>query len=96
MHKEDHRVGVTPIIMRRAGYYAARGIGEYTLDHPHYDKVTVTQLYPITPSPTDIFEWAFGLRVTFYRAGIVQRWVEFSSRTSGVGGRPLMRSVGNE
>lgn len=93
MHKADHRVGITPIVMRRAAYYVTLGIGDYTPDHPHYDRVTVEPLYAIQQNPDNEMEWAMGLKVAFHQRGRCVRWVEFSCRTTGCGGDSIVWNV---
>jgi len=92
----DHRIGITPIVIRRAAYYAQLGVGEYCPDHPHFDTVLVTKLYDVTQNPTDTLEWAFGLRVSFLKNGSVTRWVEFSGRLVGAGGDDILRKVDDD
>ncbi len=89
----DHRTGITPIVIRRAAYYASLGVGIYFPVHPHYERVTVETLYEVTPNPKDAAEWAFGIRVNFILSGRVTRWVEFSSRLVGAGGDDILRKV---
>jgi hypothetical protein len=93
MMTTDHRMGITPIVLRRAAYYATLGIGEYCPEHPHFDAVRVTQLYPMSPNPIDNTAWAFGVRVEFALKGHVTRWVEFSSRVVGAGGDDILKKV---
>ena len=93
MHKDDHRMGVTPILLKRAGYYLCLGEGEYYPNHPHFDKVTVTRVYDIMPNPINENEWGLGLRVSFFKEDREIRWVEFGCRTVGVGGDDILRKV---
>jgi hypothetical protein len=92
-NKEDHRIGITPIVLRRAAYYLALGLGEYAPEHPHYDKVRVDKLYDLMQNPLTESEWGLGIRVSFYQDQRCVRWVEFSCRTTGVGGDPVLESV---
>lgn len=91
--KSDHRIGITPIMLRRAAYYAQLGVGEYLPEHPHFDKVVVDKLYELTQNPMTPAEWAFGLRVGFSKEGRLIRWVEFSCRLVGAGGDDILRKV---
>jgi hypothetical protein len=93
MRREDHRMGVTPITLKRAAYYLCLGEGEYYPDHPHFDKVVVSKLYDITQSPLTEDEWSLGMRVDFYSAGRITRWIEFGCRTIGAGGDDILRKV---
>jgi hypothetical protein len=91
MHKEDHRIGITPIVMRRAAYYLSLGVGEYFPKHPHHDKVVVEKTYELIQNPTNEFEWATGMKVSFFQEGHLTRWVEFSCRTTGAGGDAILK-----
>jgi len=93
MHKEDHRIGITPIVMRRAAYYLTLGVGEYFPEHPHFDRVTVEQLYSVKQNPDDEMEWSLGIKVTFHQRGHCIRWVDFGCRTTGAGGAPILHSA---
>jgi hypothetical protein len=90
MHKEDHRVGITPIVMRRASYYLTLGLGEYFPEHPHFDKVLVEELYGLKQNPDDEMEWSIGIKVSFYQDGRCIRWVDFGCRTTGAGGDSIL------
>jgi hypothetical protein len=94
--KDDHRIGVTPILLRRAGYYLSLGVGEYFPTHPHFDKVTVATLYDIMPNPINETEWGLGMRVSFFKHERLVRWVEFGCRTVGAGGDDILRKVDEE
>jgi len=96
MHKEDHRVGITPIVMRRAAYYLTLGVGEYTPDHPHFDRVTVEELYALKQNPENVMEWALGLKVSFHKNGRCIRWVDFGCRTTGAGGDSILKEASDE
>lgn len=93
MLREDHRIGVTPILLKRASYYLCLGVGEYFPSHPHYDKVTVSRIYDIMPNPLNDGEWGLGLRVSFYKTERLVRWIEFGCRTVGAGGDDILRKV---
>jgi hypothetical protein len=90
MHKEDHRVGVTPIVMRRAAYYLTLGVGVYFPEHPHFDIVKVEELYELKQNPDDEMEWSIGLKVSFHKEGRCMRWVDFGCRTTGAGGDSIL------
>jgi hypothetical protein len=90
----DHSIGITPILIRRAAYYLQLGVGEYTPDHPHFDRVVVSKLYDIQ-QPDDSVEWALGLIVSFFKNGRRIRWVDFSCRIAGAGGDQILREVQN-
>lgn len=96
MHKEDHLIGVTPLVMRRAAYYLTLGVGEYITEHPHYDKVRVEKLYDVTPNPHNDLEWSMGMIVSFFKQEQRLRWVEFGCRTTGAGGTPIVKEITNE
>jgi len=93
LQSEDHRIGITPIMLRRAAYYVQLGEGEYYPEHPHYDKVMVTKLYDFMQNPMNESEWGFGLKVSFYKDKRCVRWVEFSCRTTGVGGDEILKKA---
>jgi hypothetical protein len=93
MHKVDHLTGITPIVLRRAGYYLALGVGEYFPKHPHYDKVVVETLYDITPNPLNDTEWSQGMTVSFYKNNRRIRWIDFGCRVTGAGGDQIMKEV---
>jgi hypothetical protein len=88
---ENHRIGITPILLRRAAYYVTLGEGTYFPDHPHFDKVVVERLYDFKQNPLDPIEWSLGLTVAFFYKGRRVRWVEFGCRTIGAGGDDIMR-----
>jgi hypothetical protein len=90
---DDHRVGITPIAIRRAAFYAQLGEGHYYPNHPHFDEVIVRRLYDVTQNPENELEWAFGTRVEFHQHGRCVRWIEFSSRLVGAGGDDILRKV---
>ena len=89
----DHRAGITPIVIRRACFYAQLGVGEYFPEHPHFDCVRVTKLYDATQNEQSPGEWAYGIRVDFLVGTHITRWVEFSSRLVGAGGDDILRKV---
>lgn len=93
MFKDDHRIGITPIVLRRAAYYLTLGVGEYFPEHPHHDKVVVENIYDFQPNPTNENEWGMGFRVSFYQESVCKNWVEFGCHTIGVGGIPILREV---
>ena len=93
---DDHRIGITPILLRRAAYYLALGEGTYFPDHPHFDKVIVSKTYNFTKSPHSDHEWSLGLEVAFYRESRKIRWVEFGCRTVGAGGDDIMRVISED
>lgn len=89
----DHSIGITPILIKRAAYYLALGIGEYYPEHPHFDKVIVSTLYDVMPNPENSTEWSTGMRVEFYQRERCTRWIEFGCRLTGAGGDPIMKKV---
>ena len=91
----DHAIGVTPILIKRAAYYVALGLGEYVPNHPHYDRVVVSKIYDVAPNPDNPFEWSLGLVVTFYKDNRRVRWVDFSCRLTGAGGDTILKEVLN-
>lgn len=88
-------MGITPIVVRRAFYYLSLGIGEYYPEHPHFDKVTVEQLYEPTPHPGSESEWSMGIVVSFYKNRRRVRWVDFGCRLTGAGGDSILQKVEN-
>ena len=88
---ENHRIGITPILLRRAAHYLALGKGTYYPDHPHFDRVEVSELYEFKQNPQDTTEWSLGLVVSFFKEGRRTRWVEFGCRTIGAGGDDILR-----
>lgn len=93
LSKEDHRIGITPIVLRRAAYYLRLGEGEYFPVHPHYDKVVVDKIYNLVPNRLNENDWAMGMRVSFCSGGRRVRWVEFSCHVVGAGGDAILREV---
>jgi len=93
VRKEDHKIGVTPTLVRRAAAFATRGIGVYPFNHPHFDEVRVTKLYDIKENPLNLGEWGFGITVSFLLEGKRLRWVEFGCRLTGAGGAPIVQEV---
>ena len=87
---EAHRVGITPFLLRLAAHFAAKGIGEYKPDGDSiYDKVIVRELMPWQPGE-HFTESCLILSVDFYAGGEKQRFVEFSLRPEGFGGKPII------
>lgn len=95
MHRSDHLIGLTPILIKRAGYYLSLGIGEYFPEHPHYDKVLVEQSYDMRSNPENDTEWSQGLTVSFYKQNRRIRWMDFGCRMTGAGGDAILREVDN-
>ena len=93
MHKNDHLIGITPIVLKRAGYYLALGLGEYFPTHPHYDRVLVEQTYDMRPNPDNDAEWSQGFTVSFYKNDRRIRWIDFGCRMTGAGGDTILREV---
>jgi len=91
--KDDHMMGITPITLRRAGYYLSLGTGVYYPDHPHFDQVVVEQTYPVTQHPEVSAEWSQGMQINFYKDGRRVRWVEFGCRLVGAGGDAILHEV---
>jgi hypothetical protein len=89
----DHSVGITPIAIRRAAYYAQLGVGEYYPVHPHFDKVVVRNMYDVTQNPSNTYEWTYGVCVDFFLEGRRTRWIEFGCRVTGAGGDDILRKV---
>ena len=88
----DHKLGLTPVLKRRAFSYLQRGIGTYPSDHPAYDEIVVKPLYD-WKTPSDDIPGQGGIVVEFHRAGQRIRWVEFGCRVIGGGGEPIVREV---
>lgn len=95
MSKEDHRIGITPIVIRRAAYYLTLGVGEYYPNHPHFDRVTVERLYDITPNSDNDMEWSMGMVVSFWQGPHKTRWIEFGCKTTGAGGDSILKVTAN-
>jgi len=93
MTTDDHRIGITPIVLRRAAYYLALGEGIYFPDHPHFDRVVVRKSYAFAQNPNNAREWSLGVEVAFYRNKRKIRWVEFGCRTVGAGGDDILRVI---
>lgn len=93
MHRSDHQIGITPIILKRAGYYLSLGVGVYHPNHPHFDKVVVSSTYSLTANPENDLEWSQGALVAFYKDDRRVRWVDFGCRVTGVGGDSIIREV---
>jgi hypothetical protein len=91
--RTDHKLGLTPMLKRRAFNYLIRGLGEYASEHPAYDRVVVKQLYDWkTPSDENVPSQG-GVVVEFHRAGKRVRWVEFGCRVVGGGGEEILKEV---
>jgi hypothetical protein len=84
------RLGLTKPFIRLAYYYFTRGFGSYPIDHAVYDSVEVASLYDWRSNPENEEEFGAGVRVTFCRQGQKVRWVEFSVRYGGGGGKPAI------
>jgi hypothetical protein len=93
MSRVDHKLGLTPVFKRLAFHYLQKGLGEYPIDHPQYDKVVVRSLYDWRTPTDDNIPSQGGVEVGFYRAGRRVRWVEFGCRVIGGGGEPIIREV---
>lgn len=91
--KAEQLLGLTPVIKRIAYHYLLRGVGEYPVDHPHYDKIIVRPLYDFRENPEVVGEHAGGLCVEFYRNAQRIRWVDFRCQVVGGGGAPIVRTV---
>jgi hypothetical protein len=87
--KEAHRAGITPYLLRLAAHYAAKGIGEHKPLDTVYDKVIVRELMPWQPGE-HFTESCLILSVDFYAHGEKLRFVEFSLRPEGFGGKPII------
>lgn len=88
----DHKLGLTPMLKRRAFHYLQKGLGTYSSDHPAYDSVVVRRLYDWNTPGEDV-PGQGGMVVEFYSAGRRVRWVEFGCRIIGGGGEPIVREV---
>ncbi len=93
LRKEDHRIGITPILLRRAAHYLLLGEGTYLTNHPHFDKVIVKRIYDLKQSALNDAEWGLGVQVSFYQGDHCNRWVEFGCRTVGAGGDEIIKKV---
>lgn len=91
--KDDHLMGITPIVIRRAAYYLKLGEGTYFPEHPHFDKVVVETSYDVVQNRDHPEEWSQGMQVNFYKEGRRIRWVEFGCRLVGAGGDDIMKMV---
>lgn len=89
----DHKLGLTPMLKRRAFHYLQRGVGRYESDHPAYDAVVVRSLYDWQTPMSDDIPSQGGLVVEFHKDGKRVRWVEFGCRVIGGGGEPIVREV---
>lgn len=93
LDKENHRMGITPILLRRAAFYLSLGIGEYTPSHPIYDKIRVLELYPMQPEPKNPENWSIGFRIDFCQNNRVLQFVEFSAKVTGAGGVSFLKEI---
>lgn len=93
MSRVDHKLGLTPMLKRRAFHYLLRGAGSYESDHPAYDKVVVKSLYDWQTPADDALPSQGGVVVEFHKDGKRVRWVEFGCRVIGGGGQPIVREV---
>lgn len=82
----ETRLGLTPVFKRLAYSFLMKGIGHHEIDHPLYDAVVVSELYPWQTNPERTDEYGAGVTVTFFKNGIRIRWAEFSVRCNGGGG----------
>lgn len=82
----ETRLGLTPMFKRLAYSFFAKGIGRYPIDHPLYDAVEVTELYPWQTNPERTDEYGAGVTVAFFKGTTRIRWAEFSVRCTGGGG----------
>lgn len=93
MTQIETRLGLSNILKRLAYHYVLRGVGEYKIDNPQYDKVEVKELYPWMPNPEVENEYGAGLVVNFYKDGRRVRYVEFGVRFVGGGGDEIIHLV---
>lgn len=93
MSRVEHRLGLTPVFKRLAFSFLQRGLGEYAIEHPQYDKVIVRSLYDWQSPVDENIPSQGGVVVEFFRAGKRVRWVEFGCRVIGGGGEPIVREV---
>ena len=91
--RTDHKLGLTPMLKRRAFHYLLRREGRYESDHPAYDAVVVRSLYDWQTPSDDNIPSQGGAVVEFHRDGKRVRWVEFGCRVIGGGGEPIVREV---
>jgi hypothetical protein len=93
MSRVDHKLGLTPMLKRRAFNYLLKGMGEHESDHPAYDKVVVKSLYDWQTPGDENLPSQGGAVVEFHKGGKRVRWVEFGCRVIGGGGDPIVREV---
>lgn len=93
MSRVDHKLGLTPVFKRLAFSFLQRGLGEYPIEHPQYDKVVVKSLYDWRTPVDENVPSQGGLVVEFWKATKRVRWVEFGCRVIGGGGEPIVREV---
>lgn len=93
MSRAEQRIGLTPLTKRLAHYYLRLGEGDYYPVHPHYDRVTVRELYEFQENPQIEGEHAGGTLVEFFKDGHRVRWVEFRCQVVGGGGESVLKRV---
>jgi len=93
MSRVDHKLGLTPMLKRRAFNYLLRGVGRFESDHPAYDTVVVKSLYDWQTPSSDELPSQGGAVVEFHKDGRRVRWVEFGCRVIGGGGAPIVHEV---
>lgn len=93
MSRIEHKLGLTPVFKRLAFSFLQRGLGEYPIEHPQYDKVVVRPLYDWTSPVDENIPSQGGVLVEFFRAGRRVRWIEFGCRVIGGGGETIVREV---
>ncbi len=89
----DHKLGLTPMLKRRAFHYLLKGLGTHPSDHPAYDRVVVKSLYDWKTPADDSAPSQGGAVVEFHKDGKRVRWVEFGCRVVGGGGETIVREV---
>jgi hypothetical protein len=95
MSKTEARTGLTNILKRFAYYcFLKFGLGHHKLkDNAHYDEVEIKELYPWMSNPENPDEYGGGVSVTFYKDSEKIRFIEFSIRFTGGGGRDIIRRI---
>lgn len=93
MSKIEHLLGLTHVFKRLAFSFLQRGLGEYPIEHPQYDKVVVRSLYDWQSPVDENVPSQGGVVVEFFYAHKRVRWVEFGCRVVGGGGEPIIREV---
>jgi len=89
----ERRLGLTPAFKRVAYHYLTRGRGTYKVQHPHYDRIVVKDLYEFSENPILAGEYAGGMTVAFYRESLRVKWVEFRCQVVGGGGEAIVKEV---